>query len=218
LPNQIVRIASGILISLYPSNKENVGIIIAAIITLNVGVIPLMMCNIGFLRLILARDFPSDDKLRKRIIYSRIGFFLGIFLLTAGGVLVGQYNNPNFVQIGIDLAKAGYFAIAAVLALIIVFEIYFLRLRAQLSHASYVVLIAIMAAMPFQIVRLTYALLGEFHYGEDQWSPLYGPAGPFVGMVLLMELAAAVIFLAAGYTIPPIPKQSKAEVVEAGEA
>lgn len=210
--NVLVRIVSGVLVSLYPTNNTNVGVIAAADVFISVGIVPMLLCDIGFLRLIHAVDFASDQGLKTKILRLRFGFLIAAVLLVAGGALLSQSPSPSSIQTGADLSKAAYVVLAAVLALVIGFESYFWTRYRDLSRTSRITLIGISATMPFQVVRLAYGLAGEFSSSAgvtlNRWNLLDGDIGLFVGMALVMELCVAFIFLAIGYTIDPMPKKS----------
>ena len=66
---------------------------------------------------------------------------------------------------------------------------------------------------PFIIVRITYAFLSVFQAAttgglSSKWDALYGSVGLFVGMVLIMEYVAVLVFILVGIRIPRIGKDN----------
>ena len=52
LPFSLIRFAGGIVVILLQNDPSSVGLIIATVILLGVGVVPLIVSTIGFLRII----------------------------------------------------------------------------------------------------------------------------------------------------------------------
>lgn len=208
-----VRLASGIVSILYENNPSSVGLLIAAIITLNVGVIPLLVCTIGFLRIISTLESRNSSNLRIVVRVIRAGFGVGIGLLVAGGVLTGMYETPGLPNTGSALIKAGYIVIACILASMFVLELHLWRQlhvwrkrRLEVHRSSKICLRAITAAMPFQIVRISYAFLTVFDPSNPKWNALSGSIGAFVGMALLMEYIVVVMYITTGFMIERVQK------------
>ena len=59
------------------------------------------------------------------------------------------------------------------------------------------------------IVRIAYAFLSVFQTDslDSMWDALYGSAGIFVAMALLMEYIAVLLFIAVGMLIPNVNKK-----------
>ena len=58
------------------------------------------------------------------------------------------------------------------------------------------------AAIPFLIVRIAYAFLSVFHPSNEEWEPLYGSVGAFVGMVLIPEYIVLAVYIGVGISTP----------------
>ncbi|KKA23805.1 hypothetical protein T310_2156 [Rasamsonia emersonii CBS 393.64] len=164
----LIRVASGIVLIVHENQQQEIGPTIAAVILLNAGVFPVIAATIGLIWIIQAADFQHNSSIRYGLILSRVLFFVGIALLIAGGSLEGNYNNESSVMTGLKL-------------------VYFWRRAARLSLTSMTVLKGASSAMPFFVVRLTYAFLSVFKSSDLTWNPLAGPVGPFVAMALVME-------------------------------
>ena len=63
-------------------------------------------------------------------------------------------------------------------------------------------LIAISCALPFLAIRLLYSILGAFDGPTSQFNLITGKVGPYVGMEVIMECIAVVIYITAGLLLP----------------
>jgi ABC-type antimicrobial peptide transport system permease subunit len=68
-------------------------------------------------------DFPTNEKLRKSIVFLRLGFLVGIGLIIGGSCLTGNYKDPSAVKLGLKLAKAGYIVLVFILAALVAFAV-----------------------------------------------------------------------------------------------
>jgi hypothetical protein len=119
LTNHLVRFIGGILFVVYTHNPSQVGWIIVAFIFEGAGVIPLLLVLVGLIRLIHALDFPTNERIRKSVVFLRLIFLVGIALLIAGSSLTGNYNDVSSLKLGLKLAKAGYLIFVFVLAALV---------------------------------------------------------------------------------------------------
>lgn len=62
-------------------------------------------------------------------------------------------------------------------------------------------------AMPFFVVRLSYAFLLIYRQ-EETWHSLTGPVAPYIVMALLMEYCVVLIYLYAGFKIRDLKEVS----------
>lgn len=141
------------------------------------------------------------------IIILRFFFLVGVALLIAGSVLIGEYNIPNDVSTGEKLVKAGYILLAVILAAITGFDAFFWSQRGSLDTTSRKILMATTASIPLLVVRIVYACLSIFD-GTDTttWSPLYGSIPALIMMHSLMEYLVVAMYVSLGYILPPIGK------------
>ncbi|KAH8705236.1 hypothetical protein BGW36DRAFT_421802 [Talaromyces proteolyticus] len=220
----LVRLAGGIVVILYENNSSSTGLAIASVILLNAGVFPCIAATIGFIKIMLVQntfpdlvfattfsktmphsthiDYKHDRVLHYLVVTSRLLFLAGIGLLVGGGVLEGNYNDQSSVQTGIKLSRAGYCVVAAFVGTLLLFLAFFWVKRQTLSSTSLLVLRGVTMAVPFFIVRLTYAFLSVYRGAEDKtWDSLSGPIAPFLVMGLLMEYFVVVIYLYTGFKI-----------------
>ena len=198
-----IRIGGGVTVILLENDPSSTGLIVATIILLGVGIIPLMLVTIGLLRIVLAEDF-EDKRIFHIITYAiRTLFFVGIVLIIAGGSLGGKYKDPSDVSIGLKLVKAGYILLAVILAILIAFQSYLWGHKRGLSGTSLTILKGTSAAIPFLIVRIAYAFLSVFDT-NPKWNDLSGSIAAFFCMALLMELFVVAIYITVGLSIPQI--------------
>ncbi|KAJ9365594.1 hypothetical protein C8Q69DRAFT_499204 [Paecilomyces variotii] len=199
-----VRFASGIVMIVF-ENNPTVGLTIATIILLSVGVVPLILATLGLLRVAFSLDFEQKHLVHRLAIFVRIIFGVAIALLIAGSVLVGNYKSPSSVRHGDGLVKAGNILLVAILAALIMLQAYIWRQRRGISRASMTIVKGSASAMPFLIVRVAYALLSVFSTSQ-KWNNLTGSIAAFVCMGLLMEYVVVGIYIGVGISIPPVGK------------
>lgn len=197
------------------AGQDSVGLLVAAIITLNVGVIPLLLSTIGLIRVIVALEYSASQMLRKAVILIRVGFFIGIALLVSGGVLIGMYETPELPAVGSKLLRAGYIVLAFILLLMGVFATFFWIGR-DLDRSARTCLWAVSVALPFQVVRIIYALVGVFNSANSRWNTLEGSLGLYIGMVLVMEFAVVLTYIIAGLRIEPVGRTVPHQSVSRG--
>ncbi|KAL1965849.1 hypothetical protein VTN77DRAFT_5170 [Rasamsonia byssochlamydoides] len=212
----LVRVVGGIIVILYENQPENISLTVAAIVLLNAGVFPCIAATIGLIWIIIATDFQHDSSLRYGLILSRILFLVGLALLIAGGSLEGNYKNPTDVTTGLKLIRAGYIIIAVFVGCLLAFQVVFWWNVGRLSLSSLTILKGASSAMPFFVVRLTYAFLSIFRPLDLTWSALDGSVAPLVVMALLMEYIVVCIYLLVGFSIPPASANEQRQSVECG--
>ncbi|KAF9767727.1 hypothetical protein IL306_015068 [Fusarium sp. DS 682] len=191
----LARLAGGILTIIRQSNPTSIGLIIATTVLLNVGLIPLMISMVGFIRLILKSSLDENKRaFLMRVI--RFAFIAAIALLCAGGALSG-----SSIHTSRHLTQAGYVTLAAVLALMTleIFHLHTQKLRiAPERHIKFIELT--LASIPTLVLRTVYGLLCAFTVDDVStiWNSLIGSAVAFALMCLLAEYVTLVIFLYLG--------------------
>ncbi|KAK5168340.1 uncharacterized protein LTR77_006909 [Saxophila tyrrhenica] len=201
VPLSLMRVVGGAcIIALELDRSFNLALIITTIVLLNVGAIPLIVNELGFVRTILQDNFSQVPRLHLMVKLLRIGFIPAGGLLAAGGGI--SSDQPT---LGRTLALAGYVVFAAILIALIAMELYFWTLRSSLIPSSRKILMGGLATAPFLIVRNLYGILeyAQHDWATGHWSPVFGSAVLFALMALLMEYVAICIWLWVGFTTPP---------------
>ncbi|KAK3056265.1 hypothetical protein LTR09_002772 [Extremus antarcticus] len=212
VPLSLMRVAGGgCIIAVESRESFNLGLVIATIVLLNVGAIPLIVNELGFVRAILQDNF-SDRPMFHRIVKGiQLSFIPAVALLSTGGGLIS--SSPT---LGRTLALVGYVVFAVILCVLVAMKLYFLTLRSTLLPSSRKagrpispsqgrIFTGGLAAAPFLIVRNLYGILEytKKNWATSEWSPVFGSAVTFAFMALLMEYVAICMWLYVGYTIPP---------------
>ncbi|KAK3311054.1 uncharacterized protein B0T15DRAFT_60120 [Chaetomium strumarium] len=192
-----VRLVGGIVTIIEQQNQRNRGLIIATIILLNLGLIPLILAYLGYARLVLEHHFADNRRLNILLRLIKIGVLVAAgFLGTAGGY-AGQ---PEHADAQSKLSRAAYTIFALALVVLIAS---FIRLFLNLSqitpaHRTYVRW-ALVAAVPL-CVRAAYGIIGVVvasgtNILTSDWSPLFGSATAFGLMALLPEYIVLSIYI-----------------------
>ncbi|KAJ6780935.1 hypothetical protein PWT90_09183 [Aphanocladium album] len=208
IPFSLFRLAGGIVTILAEKKTGSEGLWIAALILLNVGVVPLIVASLGMTRLIIQDNHaskPTYEKLGKLL---RLTFIAAILLLAAGGGTASVS-----ARVSRALTLAGYVVFAVELALLTGVQVWFLQSRDALLPSSRTMLTAALAAAPLLAVRTAYGLLevagqmsdddGGSSSSSSLWNPLTGSAVAFALMALLPEYLVLVGWVLMGYSIPP---------------
>ncbi|KAM3476634.1 hypothetical protein MY5147_003139 [Beauveria neobassiana] len=182
IPFSLFRLAGGIVTIIAEKQPGNMGLWIAALILLNVGVVPLIVANLGLTRLIGAASVNAHLS-RALTLAGYVVFALELLLLTATQLwwFFYFYSPPRHR----DTAPAAAAAEA-------------------LLPSSRRVLVATLAAFPLLAVRTAYGLLEVARQDEpgSAWNPLTGSALAFALMALLPEYVVLAGWVFVGYAIP----------------
>ncbi|KAF1736021.1 hypothetical protein CRV24_004955 [Beauveria bassiana] len=210
IPFSLFRLAGGIVTIIAEKQPGNTGLWIAALILLNVGVVPLIVANLGLTRLIIQDNHASKPTYTHLAKALRLLFLLAILLL-AGGSGTASVN----AHLSRALTLAGYVVFALELLLLTATQLWWFfyfysppRHRgtapAALLPSSRRVLVATLAAFPLLAVRTAYGLLEVARQDEpgSAWNPLTGSALAFALMALLPEYVVLAGWVFVGYAIP----------------
>lgn len=196
----LIRFSGGILVILVERDPNNTGLVIATIVLLGIGVPPLLGVGVAFVRTLCALGFDDKPAIRLVIHFLRILFIASVICLIAGGTVAGDSDTTSTVLIGLELLQAAICLLVVVFAILVILYGYLYYNKDRLTTISIHVLKGTAVALPFILVRIIYAFLSYFSSDPvtSQWSPLYGSLGAYVGMGLIMEYAAVVIYVGVG--------------------
>lgn len=136
IPLSLLRLAGGIIIIVLETQQQRqqqdgFGLIVAAIVLLNVGVVPLIVATLGQMRIVLIDNFRDNPRTNTIARALRFTFVIAIVLLSAGGGLSATSRT-----IARALSLAGYGVFAAELAILIAIEVYYFVRRHELYPSS----------------------------------------------------------------------------------
>ncbi|CAG8273190.1 unnamed protein product [Penicillium salamii] len=212
----LVRITAGVLV-IIAEKSSSTGVMIAAVIFLNAGMIPLIAATLGFLRIIMALEQNTNRHIRQCLVLSRILFVVGIGLTVAGGALEGS-DTVSDALTGLKLVKTGYIIVVVFVGCLLAVQVYFWTQRSYLSATSKTVHNATALATPFIIVRISYLFLSVYQPSDLRWNDLNGPIAPFITMGLFMEYTVVCIYLVTGFVIASWREIQKPDILLDGEA
>ncbi|KAK2598012.1 hypothetical protein QQS21_005849 [Conoideocrella luteorostrata] len=214
IPFTMMRLAGGPVIIALESMKNadgsfETGLLIAAIILLNVGVIPLIVADLGLTRVILLDNFGDGPFTHRINVALRLTFVGAVGLLGAGGG-IGSQDDAGPRHTGHLLTLIGYIVFAVELMVLTLMQIYYYTRKANLLHSGHQVLRGALLASPFIAVRTVYGIIEAAHSQDVAtiWNPVYGSPETssivlFVFMALVVEYVALIIYLWSGFAIPP---------------
>jgi len=168
-----VRLVGGILtiVQGQPANRENLGLIIAAIVFLGIGVIPLIISTLGLLRLVIHASFQETARVHFAVRAIRLLFLVAVVLLTLSGSLL---SSDSLADAAHDCGKAGYIIFLTIVVLEAALEVYLLRRKSQISSGYTAVSTqspVTVSSIPLQAGELTSDLVLDWCNHRNPLSP-----------------------------------------------
>ncbi|KAK1246021.1 hypothetical protein MKX07_005090 [Trichoderma sp. CBMAI-0711] len=170
----------------------------AAILLLNVGVVPLIIATLGFVRIIALTGLM------------RGALAIAICLLVAGGA-ISSFDTPFEIYLSRTLTLVGYIVFAAMHVVLIFFMGFYWRRKDTLLPSSRIcplttkILRGGLLAAPFLIIRTVFGLLEVALQDSvsSPFNPVTGNAVAFALMALLPEYVVVLAHLYTGFSIAP---------------
>ncbi|KAL6907247.1 hypothetical protein GGI43DRAFT_256832 [Trichoderma evansii] len=203
IPFSLMRLAGGPVLVAF-EQKPSIGLYVVAIILLNVGVVPLIIAALGYVRIVLIDNYSSNPRANKIGTILRLCIFIAIGLLASGGG-VSSIGTPSAMNTSRTLTLVGYVVFAVVLVVLISMMSFFWRKKHTLLPSSQTVLRGGLLASPFLIIRTVFGLLEVAlqNSATSPFSPVEGNAVAFGLMALLPEYIVILTYLYTGFSIPP---------------
>ncbi|KAI1261877.1 hypothetical protein F5Y18DRAFT_399906 [Xylariaceae sp. FL1019] len=193
------------------AQPHNISIYFGAFTLQSIGLTPLILMLLALDNRVLA----EIEKVTSIPVSSRQVRFVNLILLAAlilssiGGsnsgnayADTGVYTVSNLTKAGIVLTIVG-FGILALVTMAIAFNF------SHIEAGEKRVLLAVVASLPFLLVRLIYS--GESVFGHNpDFSPLSGNISVYLGTAVIEEIIIVIIVEAMGLTLKVLPKPSGA--------
>ncbi|KAB5522883.1 hypothetical protein GE09DRAFT_1293650 [Coniochaeta sp. 2T2.1] len=183
-----------------PANRE---LLTAAIVLLNVGLVPLIMPFHALTRVVLEENFPENKRKKIFIKVTRWLLLGAVILLSAAGGLI---NHPENAKIQAVLSKVAYFEFVFVLlALMGMAAWLYLASHARPIEAGQMIYIKwLLITSPFLCIRLVFGAISVFKAAGPSirtsiWSSMFGSAVLFSLMALLPEYTVLCVFIYLGF-------------------
>ncbi|KAM0451197.1 hypothetical protein ACHAPV_010041 [Trichoderma viride] len=203
IPFSLMRLAGGPVLIAF-EQKPSIGLYVAAIILLNVGVVPLILATLGYVRIVLIDNYSSNPRANKIGSILRFCIFVAIGLLSAGGG-ISSIGTPSAMNTSRALSLVGYILFAVILGVLIAMISFFWRKKETLLPSSQAILRGGLLASPFLIIRTVFGLLEVAFQNSatSPFSPVEGNAVAFALMALLPEYITILTYFYTGFSIPP---------------
>ncbi|KAF4213267.1 hypothetical protein CNMCM5878_000162 [Aspergillus fumigatiaffinis] len=191
----LMRLASGPVLIALANNVASEGLYITATFLLNVGVIPLLLVNFGFVLIVIADNIRDQAQVKRFGKIVRLALSLSICFLVVGSALATV--KPSIARI---FQLLGYCFFALILLGLLANQVSFLRKSHELIPSSRTVATGALVAAPFLLVRNVYGLLyygtnyyildsnGQYTAHQSLWNPITGNHVAFALMGLLSEV------------------------------
>ncbi|KAF3014501.1 hypothetical protein E8E14_011265 [Neopestalotiopsis sp. 37M] len=194
----LMRLAGGITVIVWSHDVNNLGLIIASIVLLNLGLIPLIVTINALTRLVIASSFPDDVWGLRIVKILRIAILAAIVLLIAAGSLIG---NKGLVDTQRALTKAGYVEFVVILFILIIMLLRLRYRRRDVKSLDFIYVELTLITTPLIMLRAIFGLLYAFTSNNvfSTWNPLFGSAVAFALMALLPEYIALMTYIYLGF-------------------
>ncbi len=217
----LIRILGAALELATINDPTNLNLIVASSTLQNVGLSPLILVMLGLVGRVLASisnnrvPFLQPRVLRLVQVLVLVGLILGIVggselsgiiakSISQGGAPT-SYTVPTESQAGLGLMIAGY-GLLVIATLTLATEI------RSADDGDKRLLGAVALALPFVLVRLIFSAIGTFNPSNPNFGQFNsGPDYPsyLIGMSVVMEMVAIIIFEAVGLTLRQVPKTDR---------
>ncbi len=122
-----------------------------------------------------------------------------------GAYKVSQDSLSTGQNVANPFADTALIAFAVVFALSVLFFLYLWAQIRTIGTRERRTLFAVLIAIPLFAVRIIYALIGDFARNKS-FNPYNGDETIYLCMDVLEEIAIVYIFLATGFSLPPLSK------------
>ncbi|KAI0142949.1 hypothetical protein GGR57DRAFT_484931 [Xylariaceae sp. FL1272] len=193
------------------AQPHNLSIYFGAFTLQSIGLAPLILMLLALDNRVLAQvervtTIPVSSR---QVRFVNLILLVALILSSIGGSDSGNAYADTGVYTVSDLTKAGIaltivgFGILALLTIAIAFNV------SHVEAGEKRVLLAVVASLPFLLVRLIYS--GESVFGHNpNFSPLNGNTNLYLGTAVIEEIIIVVIVEAMGLTLKVLPKPSGA--------
>ncbi|ETS73395.1 hypothetical protein PFICI_15000 [Pestalotiopsis fici W106-1] len=194
----LMRLAGGITVIIWSTDVNNLGLIIASIVLLNLGLIPLIVTINALTRFVIASSFPDDVWGLRIGRILRFAILVAIGLLIAAGSLIG---NARLVDTQRTLTKVGYVEFVVILCVLVVMLLRLQIRQKDIKIQDFIYVKLTLITTPFIMLRAIFGLLYAFtsHDVFSMWNPLFGSALAFGLIALLPEYIALVTYIYLGF-------------------
>jgi hypothetical protein len=200
---RIVGAATGIAANSHPSQ----GLEETSIIAYSVGLSPLLLAWLGIIKRVNegmhVHSFPP-----RFINVVHLPIWVGLILSIVGGTKLFD-TNPASVNTGVTYTKVAIMLLLVALIALSAISIFtFMQIRHVMDGEKRLVF-ASLAVVPFLFVRIIYSIIVDFDRSSTVFSLTSDRNAAVVVQAIMsvaMEFAVVLIFLAAGFATPAIPR------------
>ncbi|KAI1795399.1 hypothetical protein LXA43DRAFT_40422 [Ganoderma leucocontextum] len=229
----IIRITGGITHLLWEQNRSNTTLQIIFSVMESAGLSPLLMATLAFLSTVGQYTLENHPAMSTRTF--RLTQLLGmvaIILAIVGGTNISSAKNQSDLNSAATLRHVGAILFAVLYAIVVAITTFCWLNRDQILKYRRKLLLAIVASLPFLLVRIVFTILSSFAplpFGFDaaghmvpvvsnsplkQFSGTSGSWAIYLCMSVIAEYAAVLIYTFAGLRLPL--KQDLADYQKAG--
>jgi hypothetical protein len=203
----LIRIIGAAMQIAIASNPDSISLYTGSAILTNTGFSPLMLATLG----LLSRLLDSINRTKKTLINTNmlklieLLILVGLILGIVGGTEAGDNFSKTHTFVPSTLNKAGTsllvvsFALTVLITVIVSFD------SPHAEEGEHRLFFAVVASIPFMIVRLVYSCLSTFTHNKA-FSLTTGNETILLCVALLEELVVVIIYEGVGLTLRKLPK------------
>ncbi|KAH9944722.1 hypothetical protein B0H21DRAFT_694637 [Amylocystis lapponica] len=217
----LMRLVGGIThILSETSDKSSIGLKIAYGVCESAGTSPLLLAALGFLAAVGSGTFDNHVLMNPGLRLMGLCGMVAVILSIVGGVKTGDASSESDINLGLKLRRVGACLYIVLFAFNVLFGFTLYSEQERLSVWKRKMLIGVMGALPFLLVRVIYTILSAFapatesiaadgrvtfilsDSGLSKFSATSGSWVAFLVMSLLMEYIVVVIYAVTGLGQP----------------
>ncbi|KAK7921503.1 hypothetical protein PG985_009525 [Apiospora marii] len=196
-----VRLVGGALVLASQHDPQNIRLITATIVLLNLGLVPLLMPFHALTRIVLQATFPESKRTKRFIKVTHWLLLAAVALFSIAGGLTGH---PEMAEAQSILSKVAYFEFVFVLLALIAMAAWLNFGRGDRIPDGQIIYIQwLLTSSPFLCIRAVFGVISVFEAAGANirtsiWSPMFGSALLFSLMALLPEYIVLCVFVYLG--------------------
>lgn len=200
---RLIGASTGIAAVYHPST----GLIECSLITITVGISPLLLALLGILKR-LSEGMKGFGIKQKLFLLANIPIVVGLIIAIIAGTkefstdLSTRNDGYTYGKIAILLLLLGFLILAA-------FTVVTMAKASHILEGERRLLVAALASLPFIAVRLLYSIIATFDNNSNVFTIFSSSNTPVIVQALmstLMEFIVVAIYLAAGLLVRVIPR------------
>ncbi|WPH01401.1 Hypothetical protein R9X50_00424600 [Acrodontium crateriforme] len=201
-----LRIGTSVVLFLRDKNPSDARFQTPSLTLLSVGVFPLLLSAIGFIRVIRELELPKSRSMVLCIVVLRLIFLVGIALLIVGAILRSPTHPTGIFE---NMVRASSIVSLGLLLAIAAIQVFIGTRLNELSSSTKTIMTAFVATGHLLLLRILYFILSAFNAHAPTFSPLSSTPGSVAALVcmsLIPEYMVVAINIYVGWKLPRVTR------------